>query len=105
MTDTTPRADAAPLSDPVGFAHHLWSRLAGDGLADLPAAENEAYRSFQGAIRVLQEWLPDEGGLRGRITLADESAHSWANDVHTAGIAFGVAAEKLRRSLVAGREG
>ncbi|MDP9357786.1 MAG: hypothetical protein M3R02_21360 [Chloroflexota bacterium] len=102
MTDTTPRADAAPLSGPVAFAHHLWSRLAGDDLAEVPTATSDAYRAFQNAIRVLQEWHPEEGGPGGPITIADETAHSWANDAHTAGIAFGVAAEKLRRSLLTG---
>ncbi len=103
--ETAPAGAPSCLGDPVSFANHLYSTLAADGIPDAMSTETDAYRAFVVAIRALSERHPDEALMGGTITTADEAAHTWAGEVHAAGVRFGVAAETLRRSLLAGGEG
>ncbi len=80
-TTTTSRAGVAPyLDDPVRFAAHLFSCLAAAGEPRILDAAGVAEQ--------------EDGDASDATTLA-----------HSAGVAFGVAAEQLRRSPLAGGEG
>jgi len=75
------------LDDPVAFAHALYSHLAGD------------------ADPRVCEFAADEAVFGGALTDLDEAAMAWSGGSHAAGIEFGIAAEQLRRSLLAGGDG
>ncbi len=79
-TTTAPVAVAPFLDDPIRFAHELYSMLAAAGDPRLVDAAG-----------VIEQ---DGGDTGDTATLA-----------HEAGIRFGVAAEQLRRALVASGEG
>ncbi|MDP9355943.1 MAG: hypothetical protein M3R02_11820 [Chloroflexota bacterium] len=77
-TPTTPLVAVAPyLDDPVRFAAHLFSCLAAAGDPRILDAAGAAEQ--------------EDGDASEAATLA-----------HSAGVAFGVAAEQLRQALVAG---
>ncbi len=79
-TPPTPPVAVAPyLDDPVRFAAHLFSCLAADG-----------------DLRILDP--------TGAADQEDGDATDAATLAHSAGVAFGVAAEQLRRSLLAASE-
>ncbi len=104
MADPTPLSDVdRHLSDPLKFAEHLFDVLSADGLPEPLAGRTTAiYQEMKAATRALEERYPHEAGVDGSVRVADEAAHAWALECHAAGIAFGVAAEKLRRTLLAG---
>ncbi len=79
-TTTAPAAVAPYLDDPVKFAHALFSVLAAAGDPRIVDAAGVAEQ--------------EDGDATDAATLA-----------HEAGIRFGVAAETLRRALLAGGEG
>ncbi len=80
-TTTTRPAGVAPyLDDPVAFARFLFSALAAAGEPRIVDAAGVAEQ--------------EDGDATDAATLA-----------HEAGIRFGVAAETLRRALLAGGEG
>ncbi len=80
-TPTTPPVAVAPyLDDPVAFARYLFSSLAAAGEPRIVDAAGVAEQ--------------EDGDATEAATLA-----------HSAGVRFGVAAEQLRRSLLAGGEG
>ena len=105
-TSTTRRRDLAPyLDDPVAFAHHLYGELAAAGEARIVEAAPAAYMVFQAAVRALRAVdlaAAADGPGDGPIEHVTMAAHDWAGESHAAGIAFGVAAGTLRRSLLAG---
>ncbi len=80
-TTTTSPAGVAPfLDDPSKFANYLFSALAAAGEPRIVDAAGVAEQ--------------EDGDATDAATLA-----------HSAGVAFGIAAETLRRSLLAGGEG
>ncbi len=99
MSTPTTGPDAARLADPVAFAERLFSVLAADGAPDGLATESAAYAAYTAAVRALQEHPASD-----TISAVDEAAHTWGGACHTAGVAFGIAAETLRRSLLAAAE-
>lgn len=92
-------AAAPTLDDPVAFAHALYGDLAAGGDPRLVTPTPTSYGAFVSAVRRLAELLPEETGYGGAVAAVDEAGHTWANTNHAAGVAFGVAAERLRRSL------
>ncbi len=93
------------LDDPIAFAHELYSHLAGD--AD-PRVTDPASRDgvvYKAAFEILRIRYPDEAVFGGGLIRIDEAAMAWAGGSHAAGIEFGIAAEHLRRSLLAGADG
>ncbi len=109
MSATTTRQPAvAPyLDDPVAFARHLYSELAAAGEARILESAPAAYRGFQDAVRALRAAdlaAASDGPGDGPVEHVVMAAHDWAGESHGAGIAFGVAAETLRRSLLAAAE-
>ncbi|MDP9359416.1 MAG: hypothetical protein M3R02_29850 [Chloroflexota bacterium] len=79
-TSTRQHDQASFLDDPIRFAARLFSCLAADG----------------------DPRLVDPAGVAGQ---EDGDATDAATLAHSAGVAFGIAAETLRRSLLAGGEG
>jgi hypothetical protein len=91
------------LDDPVAFAHALYGHLAADAdprVCDPASADGDIYKS---AFEVLRARYPQEAAFGGGLTALDEAAMTWTGASHAAGIAFGIAAERLRRALTAGR--
>ncbi len=104
-TTTTARPVVSPyLDDPERFAAELYSHLAGGGERRVWEHAAAEYRAYEAAMRVLKERSPQDTGLDGPVTVADEAALAWANASNVAGIRFGIAAEQLRRSLLAAAE-
>ncbi len=102
MTTTKPTArDREPyLDDPDRFAAHLYSELAAAGEARILNPAATAGQTFKDAIQTLKQAHPESVGFGLPVTLADEAGFDWAGESHAAGIAFGVAAEQLRQSLL-----
>jgi len=95
----------ATLDDPIAFVHELYSHLAGDAdprVCDLAAGDGLVY---QAVFEILRRRYPDEAVFGGALTDLDEAAMAWSGGSHAAGIEFGIAAEQLRRSLLAGGDG
>lgn len=108
-TTTTRRRDLAPyLDDPVAFAHQLYRDLAAAGEPRLLEAAPVAYRAFQAAVRAIRATdraAAADGPGDGLIEDVAMAAHDWAGESHAAGIEFGIAAEALRRALLASAAG
>ncbi len=92
------------LDNPQAFAEELYSALGADGDPRVIHHAPAQLAAYQAAMRVLKERFPEETGLDGPVTVADEAALAWANASHEAGIRFAIAAEQLRRSLLAAAE-
>ncbi len=104
-TTTTSPAGVAPfLDDPSKFAHELFSELAVAGDPRVVESAPVAYQAFMAALRAVKAAgpAPVEDGTVERL---DVAAHDWASTCHAAGVEFGIAAETLRRSLVASAAG
>ncbi len=109
MTNTTTTTTSRPalhpfLDDPVAFAHELFSVLAAAGEARILNPAAMASQAFKDAISTLKQAHPGEVGVGLPVTIADEAGFDWASESHEAGIRFGIAAETLRRSLLAAAE-
>ncbi len=104
MSPTNPAAhDCEPyLDDPERFAAHLYAELAAAGEAHVLNPAATASQAFKDAISTLKRAHPDEVGVGLPVTIADEAGFDWASESHAAGVRFGVAAETLRRALLAG---
>jgi len=93
------------LDDPVAFAHKLYSHLAGGAdprVCEFAAGDGLVYKA---AFEILRRRYPNEAVFGGALTDLDEAAMAWSGSSHAAGIEFGIAAEQLRRSLLAGGDG
>ena len=93
-------AHRLPTDDPLGFARTLASAL--DALIPAEACRAPAPRLYAvyGAILAdLQTRHPAEEGFGRPLTELDEAAMSWASAAYAEGLAFGVAAESLRRAM------
>lgn len=93
------------LDDPVAFAHELYSALARDGDDRLVNPPHDIYARYKAAIGDARALYPDGTGPTHPVELVDEAAHDWATDSYAAGVEFGVAAEQLRRSILAAGDG
>ena len=103
-----PDRAAIDLDDPVAFAHRLYAALGRDGDPRIINPPHDVYARYEAAVRAagaLHHSDPAELPAEHPIERADEAAHSWATESHAAGVEFGVAAEQLRRSLLAGGDG
>ena len=92
----------ATLNDPIAFVHELYSHLAGDAdprVCEFAAGDGLVYKA---AFEILRRRYPAEDRFGGALTDLDEAAMAWSGGSHAAGIEFGIAAEQLRRSLLAG---
>jgi len=102
MSTTKPATrDCEPfLDDPEKFATHLYAELCAAGERRILNPASTAGQVFKDAIQTLKQAHPESVGFGLPVTLADEAGYDWASESHAAGIAFGVAAETLRRSLL-----
>ena len=100
---TAPRWE---LDDPAAFAHSLYSALAADGdprVNDYAPADRDAYHAARAAV--FARYPADAADGRSALHAMDEAAYAWAGRAHAAGIEFGLAAERLRRELLAAAPG
>ncbi len=104
MSTITPqRRDLAPyLDDATKFAAELYSNLGADGEPRVLDPAGPAHEAYQVALQALEQRPPDAPVTTAQIVALDEAAGNWASASHEAGIRFGVAAEQLRQSLLAG---
>lgn len=93
------------LDDPIAFAHELYSTLARDGDERLINPPQHDYGRFKAAVQAARALHPDGTGPGHPVEAADEAAHDWAAESYASGMEFGVAAEQLRRSILAGGDG
>ncbi len=105
-TTTTRRRDLAPfLDDAVAFAHELYSDLAADGEPRILDTTGRAYQDYRVALHAVESPPPDAPVSPAQVAALDVAAGDWASACHAAGVEFGVAAETLRRSLLASAAG
>ncbi len=101
MSHTTPRS---LLDDPGAFAEDLYGTM---GAAEDPRIYTHApreYADFKATYRALCAALDALGApipCDHPVHLMDERAHAWAGEAFFDGVRFGLAADHLRRSLVA----
>ena len=100
-----PDRAAIDLDDPIAFAHRLYAALGRDGDPRIINPPHDVYARYEAAIREALALHPDGIGPDHPLERAGEAAHSWATEAYAAGVEFGVAAEQLRRSLLAGGDG
>ena len=97
-----PRRSPGTLDDPIAFALDLWGSIGATEpeLCDLAPAE---YAAFCQAIRAAEGLISADAdpALRRAVEEVGERAHDWGHLAHSAGVSIGVAAEQLRRTLIA----
>lgn len=99
MNTTTSQSPS--LDDPAQFAQELSALLAGVGEDPrLTSPAPAQYTEYRAALAALRERHPEEAAFDAPTRTLDEAAHAWSGESYAAGVAFGAAAESVRRTMV-----
>jgi len=93
------------LNDPIAFGHELFSALGAKDDADIISPALRAETAFEASVDEVTAAFPDGTSYNKPISNLIEAARVYAMDMHSCGIEFGVAAERLRQDLKTGADG